>query len=159
MPGPYVTTVDPKFAGHMAANQSTSHAAALAAFQSAQRQWMYPPLSGWSGDPQDIVGMNQAFDRTNLNNLYYSIINDLTVNTPSTHSGTIGESMAVKLQIDYIAIMERAFRTRYCSSVRARLHSAARRTGHGDSTYGLFATGAGITNWLAQLIFAAHDFA
>lgn len=150
MPPPYVTEPDPTdFVPQMEQLESTSAAAAEAAFLQGQRQWMYPPLNDWSGHPFDIIGMNSAFTRANLNSIYVQIMSD------PNGCGTIGESMVVKLQVDYVAALERAFRTRYCSSVRAKLHAAARRQGQGNSGAGLFS--ATVTGWLLRLITAAHD--
>ena len=150
MPPPYVTAPDPdEFVPHMNALEETSAAAAEATLLTGQRKWMYPSLNGWSGDPQDISGMNNAFDRTNLNNTYIQILND------QNEQGFIGEAMAVKIQIDYIAALERSFRTRHCSSVRAKIHAAARRQGQGNHNFGLF--NVNIQTWLLRLIEAAHD--
>ncbi len=149
MPPPYVTAPDPEFTNHIATMESTSLAAYKATLLIGQRQWMYPPVSGWSGHPYDIVGLNTAFDRSHLNSVYVQIMMD------QQGAGNIGESMAVKLQVDYIAALERAFRTRYCSSIRAKLHAASRKQGQSDSTAGLFS--ATVTGWILNIITAAHD--
>lgn len=149
MPPPYVTSPDPtEFTPQLGAMELTSEAAAMATLLTGQRRWMYPPLSGWSGDPSDIQGMNDAFNRSNLNNTYVQIVSD------PNGAGTIGESMVVKLQVDYIAALERAFRTRHSSSIRAKLQAASRRRGQGDATNGVFA--ATVNGWLLRLIYAAH---
>lgn len=143
-----ITTLDTDFLNHLDAMKTVSTAADEATILQNQRQWMYPPLNGWSGNPLDIVDMNNAFDRTNLNNQYITIIDDLT------HEDKIGTVMATKLQLDYIAAMERAFRTRHCSSVRAKIHAAARRRGQGSSN-GVF-TGS-IVPWMLYFIQSAND--
>ncbi len=150
-----VEELDWDFLGHLERLLSVSAGCAsetlLTEFPETQREWYNPPLNGWSGDPMDIVGLNKAFARTNLNDVYVEIMED------STQNGRIGEAMIVKIQIDYIAALERAYRTRQSSSVRARIHSAARRQGHAQSG-GLFDTGSGsLAIWLTRLLDAAHD--
>lgn len=143
-----VNTIDDDFANHIDAMESVSTAASQATNLTGQRKWMYPPLNGWSGDPLDILGMDQAFNRDNLNSQYRSVIGMMN------QAGKIGESMAVKLQVDYIAALERGFRTRHCSSVRAKIHSSARRKGLGESTGPL---NNGVVVYLNRLLEAAHD--
>jgi hypothetical protein len=145
---PYVTALDPEFLVQIEELVLTSAAAHAASVLVGQREWMYPPLQGWSGDPQAISDMNKAFIRDTLNALYKQVLNDMD------RVGTVGESMVLKLQVDYIAAIERAFRTRHCSSVRARLHSASRRQGQAHSN-GVF--GGSVLVWLERLIAAAHD--
>jgi len=144
---PIITAPDPEFMDQITELESVSKAADEAAMLIGQRKWMYPPLQGWDGDPRKISDMNKAFVRKNLNKTYVTIMSD------TTQKGTIGEIMILKLQIDYIASLERAFRTRFCSSVRARMHSAARRRGQGNPQ-GLF-TGS-IVLWLKRILTAAH---
>lgn len=144
----HVLSLDPEFLDQLTALVDTSNAAYEATSLTGQRKWMYPPLQGWNGDPNDITDANKAFIRDNLNQTYKDIIDNIS------NDGTIGESMVVKLQVDYIAALERAFRTRYCSSVRARVHAAARRRSQGSSAGAFSST---IVTWLEQLIFAAHD--
>ncbi len=140
-----VTSLDPDFLDHIAEIEDWSNTAAAASNLNAQRQWMYPPLGTWNGNPLDIAGTTGAFDRTALNDLYEDII----ANEEDTR---IGETMVVKLQIDYLAALERAFRTRHCSSVRARIHASARRAGMGEGT-GPFS--GGVVLWLQRLLQAA----
>lgn len=143
-----ITTLDTGFLNHIVELEATSAAAADATMLTGQRQWMYPPLGAWDGDTSNITGMNDAFDRAALNTQYEDLVSD------QTQESTIGEVMITKLQVDYIAALERAFRTRHCSSVRAKLHAAARRRGMG-TTAGPF-TGS-VVLWLTRLLQAAHD--
>jgi hypothetical protein len=145
---PRVTSLNEEFIDQLFAAAGVSSAADDATMLNGQRQWMLPPSNGWNGDPQDIVGMNLAFKRDNLNAQYQSVLG-----TPE-HKGTVGEAMVVKLQIDYVAALERAFRTRHCSSIRAKIHAAGRRRGQGDTSKGLW---AGNVLWLERMLFAAHD--
>ena len=146
---PYVTDPDPEFVDQLTNLEDSSTAASKATLLTGQRKWTYPPLNGWDGNPFNIVGMNDAFKRKNLNYIYLQILGD------PEKAGTIGELMALKLQIDYVAALERAFRSRHCSSIRAKIHAAARKRGQGD-TKGLF-TG-NVKENIINVLFAAHDY-
>ncbi len=112
----------------------------------AQRRWYIPP--GWAGDVLNIPGLNAAYDRSAINNLYIQVVS-------TNPLGRQGEAMVLKLQLDYIAALERGFRTRQASSVRCRIHAAARRNGHSAALYD---TGSGtLVIWLNQLLSAAHS--
>lgn len=139
-----VPELNEDFVNHMQVLQDTAEANGAATCLDGQRKWYYPPLNGWSGNVTDITGMNDAFARDDLGTQYQA------VNTAAS-GGTIGESMVVKLQNDYIAAAERAFRTRHASSVRCRIHAASRRKGHGNSL-GIFSTNGNIQGWLNNII-------
>lgn len=143
-----INSPDPNFDGHITKLELFSAAAAEACCMTGQRQWYYPPLNGWSGHPSDITGMNQAFDRTELNENYIEVVGDLN------QLGAMGEATALKVQIDYIAALERSFRTRHMSSVRSKMHARGRKEGQGDSA-GLF--GNNVSLWVTRLLDAAHD--
>jgi hypothetical protein len=147
MPIP-VATLDPVFVDHLDTMETVSSAAAAATTLLGQRQWMLPPLGGWDGDPYNIQGITLAFDRTTLNAQYVELVSD------PDREAKIGEVMVTKLQVDYLAASERAFRTRHASSVRLRLHAAARRRGQGVSQ-GPFSGSIGL--WLQRMLAAAHD--
>lgn len=90
---------------------------------SEQRVWMVPP--GWNGDPLDIAGMTEPFDRDQPNREYEDELNKT--------KGRIGVCMGRQLEIGYLGAMERAFRTRHMTSVRGAAHAAAVRQAHGES--------------------------
>jgi hypothetical protein len=91
-----------------------------------QRLWMVP--SDWVGDPFDIPQQHlPSFDRSKINNNYCEI------HSSGSKAGTVGEAASLKIQLDYLSVMERAFRSRHASSVRGQMHSAARHAGHGHS--------------------------
>jgi hypothetical protein len=145
-----VTQIDPKFLAHLDCLADVNEAAADASCLSGQRKWYNPPADGWSGDPQDIEGLNKAFDRDNLNTLYKQVVTD------RHQRGRQGDAMFLKLQIDYLSALERAYRTRQASSVRCKIHAARRCRGH-SSDGGLYDTGGGqIVIWLQRLLSAAH---
>ena len=79
--------------------------------------------SGWSGDLFDLEGMSAAFDREEIHQMFRAAVKDET-------SGSVGDLMAIVMQGDFIASLERAYRARHQSSVRARAHAAARHRGH-----------------------------
>jgi len=120
-----IAKVYPEFLAHIDAIVESSQAASDATCLEGQRRWDYPPTGlGWYGDPYDLANMNGAFDRTPFNTDYVAVI--------STPGQRVGEAIVIKLQLDYIAMMERAFRTRHASSIRCKLHASSRRGGHAN---------------------------
>jgi len=78
-------------------------------------------------DPTDIPELGMAFSRSEvdgLNDQYKTAIKD---------GGTFADIMAINLQADYMAAMERAYRLRHAGKVRRQAWSAARLIGHGKS--------------------------
>jgi len=104
----------------------TSGAAGAAASSWSKREWQTPPPRSWDGDHGKIKDMSAAFDRTDLNAEYESIVGD-----PAA-PGVVGDLIADGVQIAYVGAMERAYRARHASPVRCLMHAAARRRGHGD---------------------------
>lgn len=99
---------------------------ALAAIESGQRYWMVPDLGTGS---LTITGLAAAFDRTTIANNYATVL--------TSQDGTDGDVTATKVQSDYLASQERAYRLRSSGPVRCALHAAARRNAHG-MTSGVF---------------------
>jgi len=88
----------------------------------------------WSGDIDDIEGISAAFDRTeNAQDVIAAISDD-------ENPGGVGDLVASALQADYLAAMERAFRSQFTSPLRRRLHAAARLRGQAQEG-GLFSRG------------------
>lgn len=98
--------------------------AAEATINTELRAWYLSNLSYWSGDPLDIDAIGAAFSRTTCGEAYSLAL--------ASTQGTQGDAMSAKLQSDYLATMERAFRARHASPVRRALQAASRRLGHGD---------------------------
>ena len=145
-----VEQLDEAFLDHLQALADYTTAGFGATCLEAQRQWYMPPLNGWSGNPLDIPETTLAFDRDALNAVYIAVVSD------DAQRGRIGAASVLKLQIDYIAALERSFRTRHATSVRCRIHAGGRRRGHGASG-GLFDTGNGnIALWLNRMLSAAN---
>jgi len=88
----------------------------------AQRAWMTP--AGWDGDPFAIATVHlPAFDREPINQNYQEV--------HSGEDGRIGAAASLKIQLDYVAVMERAFRSRHAGPIRGQMHAAARHAGQG----------------------------
>jgi len=90
-----------------------------------QRQWMMPPAGLWAGDPLNITDIGNAFDRGLLNEAYmqqYQIPN-----------GSTGAVQGIAVQISYLSVMERSFRARHMTPVRAIAHAASRRLAQGEA--------------------------
>jgi hypothetical protein len=94
-----------------------------------QRAWMVP--STWQGNPLDVSELhNPAFDRSGVNASYQ--------NVHASADGSVGAAGSLKLQLDYMSIMERSFRSRHATGLRCLMHTAARHAGHSHSQ-GVFA--------------------
>ena len=170
VPASPVAKLYPTFMANLSKIAEHSGAACDAAHLTGQRTWHYPPtcstptqyqpqpgdpavpaqpsITCWSLDPYDLVTMRGPFDRTDMNRDYIIVIKRFL---PKQR---LGEVMVIKLQLDYLAIMERAWRTRLASSVRLKIHSAARRCGHSLGSGPYLGT---MVNWLNKLILAAFD--
>ena len=90
-----------------------------------QRPWQTGAEgTDWPGDPLDIPGIADAFNRDEIGGNYAECLSD------PTSPGTTGDAQALTLQSDWLAMQERAFRVRHETSVRSAIHAAARRRGH-----------------------------
>lgn len=123
----------------LAENAKNAHQALLL---QEQRKWCKPDLQGWSGDPFDLDGMSEAFKR-DAN--HEDFLNALKSDDP----GAIGDLAVSQLQGDWLAALERAYRRRYASSVRSRMHAAGRLFGHGHDM-GPFKQG--VMKWLEGMV-------
>lgn len=145
---PIINSLDPEFTDQLEKLEENSEAIADSTRLEDQRTWYLPPIDTWNGDLYDLTGMTDSFKRTDLNSDYETLIGD------TSELATVGESMVVKLQADYVASIERSFRTRHTSYVRSKIHASSRRRGHGDSN-GLYS--GYIALWLERMLAAAHD--
>jgi len=73
----------------------------------------------------DIKNLSAAFERSGPNQKYEE---EMSKGSEST----VGVCMGAKVQIDYLGMMERAFRARNASPIRCYTHAASRRKAHGD---------------------------
>lgn len=104
------------------------HAASVgnSTLQLQQRGWYVPNATLWSGNPHDVTGMKAAFDRDALNSNH-----TFAINTAGTDGGgRLSDCRGIKLQVDYMACMERAYRSSVASGIRCALHAAGRKIAH-----------------------------
>lgn len=91
------------------------------------RKWYMP--KGWLEENRDILDIPELhkpdFDRDELNRRYVECMTE--------PGSTVGDVIALKLQIDYMTAEERALRLRHATPVRCMIHSVARRNGHAES--------------------------
>lgn len=104
------------------ANQSGEQADAT--MLSTARPWQIGDPATWDGDPLDIEGMTAAFDRTQIGVVMSQIYSG------KDEPGTTGDANTMRLQNDYLAAMERAYRTSAAELCRCELFAAGRRRGH-----------------------------
>lgn len=99
--------------------------------------------SGWNGDVFDIPSLGLSFSRRELYGLFRTVV------SATENGGTVGDLEVILTQGDYLAAAERAFRARHSSSVRDKMHAAARHRGQGDPR-GVLNSGLG--NYIKQLV-------
>jgi len=129
LPAPFVAHI----LGIMLQESAQGSAAAMPGV--VPRTWQVPLTFPIGTDIQDPAGFITACDRTELN---YDCIEEYHAGTV-INGGRIGVVGALKTAMDYQACYERALHARHASPVRLRAWSSARRTGHGDSTFGVYA--------------------
>lgn len=78
----------------------------------------------WDGDLFNLEDISKAFSREELDEDFLKVIDP-------ANPGVIGDLVSISLQGDWLATMERAFRARHQTPVRAWMHAAGRRRGHG----------------------------
>jgi hypothetical protein len=82
-----------------------------------------PEKFDWDGDLTNIEGMSKAFDRSEIHDDFRDTINE-------DDKGVVADLELEVTQGDFIARMERAYRQRHHTSLRDRMHAAARARGH-----------------------------
>ena len=114
----------------------------------SQRKQHAVDRNDWDGNVFDWNGIASVFDREELEEDMRDVIQD------EESPGVVGDLMLITIQGDYLATQERAFRLRHQSQVRAAMHAAARKYGHGNDA-GLFKKG--IVRYLQALSKASKD--
>lgn len=118
-----------------------------------RRPWMLGPLEDWDGSLDDVENMSQDFDRQAIADEYgdaLTVKDDVDQNgNPISASGQCAGIRGLRLQHDFVAAEERAFRLRHCSRLRAAGHAAARRRAHA-SPFGVF--GAGTMDYVQTIL-------
>ena len=79
-----------------------------------------PDKNGWSGDLLDLAGLAKPFDR----NEHATDVQRAIASVES--AGNEGDLAASIMQADTLASMERAYRLRYSTRVRLRMHAGGR---------------------------------
>ena len=91
--------------------------------RSGQRGWTVPDEND-AESLFDVPALHQpGFDREPINVNYEQCFQD------EENPGTVGDVIGLKLQVDYVAAEERAYRFRHASTVRCLVHAAGRRMG------------------------------
>ena len=118
---------DPVLETQIKALEKQAEAEGLNRPQGKQTQWMRPTAQqGSTGDIFDMTDMGLPFNRDQSNAWFVEAIKD------ATNPGSVGDMIVTTTQIDYLAIMERSFRSRQAySRAKAMLHMSARKAGHG----------------------------
>lgn len=96
---------------------------AQALLNKAPPQWYRP--KDWDAAFHDIQSYHAPFDRKLSEEEF------IKATTVLDKPGTTTDLGMVATQGDFLHVMERAFRSRMTSSVRSRVHAAARKAGHG----------------------------
>jgi hypothetical protein len=83
----------------------------------------------------DVPGMSfPSWDRNNINQIY----SDSVFAGPEKQGGTTGDLIAMKWQADFMAVEERAWRTRHASYARCMAFMHGRLNGHGKQKVSVF---------------------
>jgi hypothetical protein len=138
---------------HDVTDEHISHLAAWskqasdAVRMTGQRTWNIPRPKKWGGDPLNIPDIQKCFNRDPINTSY------MDTNKSAEESGPVGDSMVSKIQIDWVAQLERAFCLRHATSVRCAAHASARNMGHSQAQ-GIYLYG--LRNYLQDIMKAAY---
>lgn len=106
-----------------------------------QTKWIMPPKKDWDGDLSDWAGIYKAFDTDQLNkDLLRAVEPDV---------GNNGDLILGNTQIDYLSMVERAFRARHTMTFpRNVAHHCSRKDGQGQQE-GPFSYG--VVDYLRQI--------
>lgn len=125
---------------------ASSNAEALRLQQGAS--WYAPEKEEWNGDPFLLEELHKPFDRSQHEAEF-----DAAVSDPQS-PGVTGDLAISQLQGDFLAALERAYRSRLRTSVRNKIHAFARLQGHG-ADYGVI--NVGMVNYVERLIARANQ--
>lgn len=99
--------------------------------QSGMFRWSTPD---GLDEPMDVPALHMpAWERNSLNQKY-----SVDVLGDPEAPGTVGDIYCLKIQTDFLAVEERAFRTRHATLPRAMCVAAGRMSGHGLSGQSIF---------------------
>lgn len=120
------TDVDPVFNAVLKSLQEQAADAAEARVTGKPVKWMMPPESDWSKDLKDTETLATAFAPETV------ISQFVDGTTDPEKPGSTGDLVVTQAQVDYLAVMERAFRVRHMPRLRLVCHAACRAKRHGD---------------------------
>ena len=110
-----------------------------------QSSWMTPELGDYDGDPFNVEGIADAFNRDKANEQFKEAVTD------AESPGVTGDLVITTLEVSYLEIMERAYRCRHTMRrPRAVLQACARKRGHGNDRGALTQTLAYVRNLMAE---------
>lgn len=79
----------------------------------------------WQGNPLVGSSIRHAFSRDAIGAIYTEIV--------ANGGGSLGEAACMKVQSDWIAACERAYRSRHLTAVRSSIHAMGRNSGKGHN--------------------------
>jgi hypothetical protein len=144
---PPVAIIHDRFQKQIEALRLAAEFTSVSDTSGAPGKWMLLDLGAWDGDPLNIPSIAWAFDRAEINQQYAAMLSD------PRNPGSVGSCIALKLQVDWLATLERGFRARHATSVRCSVHAGARRGGH-NNPKGIFTTG--IQGYIQNIIQGAQ---
>ena len=110
------------------------------------RRWMIPSnYQNWTGDLTDLESIADAFYRKDL---------DEWAQEAMAKAKSTAVTAGLKVQLGYLGTMERAFRARHRSPVRAIAQAADRREGHGQGG-GVFV--GGVLSYVQNILKQARE--
>lgn len=124
---------------HLNANLQEAAVSAAALEPAAilhRRKWFVPDAAWstpngfdgtlpWVGNPLTGTSIRHAFSRDAIGSMY----SELVVNG----AGSLGEAACMRVQSDWIAGCERAYRVRHASPIRNAVHAMGRNSGKGHA--------------------------
>lgn len=98
---------------------------------SSARKWHTP--EDLKTNLLDVANLHEpVWNRDEANQIYCEEV------ITESNRGTAADIIAMKQQIDFMAVEERAFRMRHASIVRCATMAHSRLVGHGEPNYGVF---------------------
>lgn len=118
--------VDPNLEAQVKGLQKQAAAAVPLALTGGPAKWMMPEKNQWSGDLFDWDGISSPFNADKANQWYGDAVKD------PTSPGAGGDLVVTQTAVDYLACLERSFRSRHLMRrPRAFAHAMGRKKGHG----------------------------
>lgn len=100
------------------------------------RPWTMPKV--FVDDKRDVLDVSALDEPSwNRNTINYTY-SEQVMGGPGSQGGTVGDLIGMKWQADFMAVEERAFRTRHASYSRCAAFMHGRLQGHGKENRGVF---------------------